>query len=762
MDVIFLQSPTTRIHGEKGKADFHPSSCSAASAACEFRFFNALSFYSDGNGINTRELIQCIHAGNYETLLESHGVALQEMANTFFCNHNERRIFLKSLERNLKRLTDIQINGYFPALDLDRAASMAESEEADQEDATQDSRPESATAKKKKKKKKKKQAQKEAEVAKSSEASVTPAPSFLGPEEEETEDPLVTALLGMGFTEDQISAAVKACGGTNRATADDLVTWILCGGENDNVGGNIDDQETTDNQQSFHDVAAEVNESTVVKAKVVDEAKFAEEAARQKEEAARQQEMAAKKLAAKREEQRRRNREWNNREQARQQEEAKAKMAQALAGPRPAPPAPGYAADYPSLQSIAPVGLQTGVPNNGLQAGFPPGMMTGLPVAQPSQQAPPMPVSTASFLPISNPMIHQAPPMPLNQALPNMPPHLMAGSGFPSLSQTMLHAQGVSEPTGPVMGGAYAFPPIGDDDRTVSSYGSNRGLSASSNSFVSSFPPPVAMPQYSVAPNAAVPPPGFRPPVAAPPRARPPANQQTFAPPPVETNPATRAFDSNNPLSPNMHGEIRATARSFVPSNFTPAAPPSASTNIPPMSSRFAESSSFPPPASMGSFEQNSAAFPSGLLSGTGGTSSLLSSSLPSSYDRVPSVTPVSEDSAHAASAGSSLGAVPIMEEAPVGIPLGVGTSDSQSRGATSLLGSAFANGPPVGGALSIWGGDQSNVPPLGGLQPFSSFGEGGNRERSRSGDGPSLGGKGTNWAAPGGSNPANAPGSIW
>ena len=188
--------------------------------------------------------MQYVQNGTYEKVLESHGVALQEMANAFFCNHSERRQFMKTLERVLRRLVDVEKNGYSPP-DLHRSNSASTDNQEDNGDgphaaSSPSNDRESAAAKKKKKKKKKKQAQKEAaaaaaaaEAAKSSAPSAQSSISSLGKvieEHQAPEDPLVTALLGMGFTQDQISAAVKACGGTNRATADDLVTWILTDG----------------------------------------------------------------------------------------------------------------------------------------------------------------------------------------------------------------------------------------------------------------------------------------------------------------------------------------------------------------------------------------------------------------------------------------------------------------------------------------------------------------------------------------------------
>ncbi|GAX23344.1 hypothetical protein FisN_27Lh122 [Fistulifera solaris] len=41
------------------------------------------------------------------------------------------------------------------------------------------------------------------------------------------EDPVVTALLGMGFQQEDVKAAINACGGHSRATVDNAVAWIF-------------------------------------------------------------------------------------------------------------------------------------------------------------------------------------------------------------------------------------------------------------------------------------------------------------------------------------------------------------------------------------------------------------------------------------------------------------------------------------------------------------------------------------------------------
>jgi hypothetical protein len=663
-------------------------------------------------------------------------VALQEMANTFFGNHKERRVFLKTLERVRYRLADVEKNGYSPPDPLlERANSFAESEESSsisqqlqEEEAVPEDRAESTAARKRKKKKKKKQAQKEAvvaapEVEKSNTAGVAQGQSSMDPEiKQEEEDPLVTALMNMGFLKDQISAAVKACGGTNRATADDLVTWIL-GQDADGFEGTVGEANNDEPAETQQFEEFEVNESTVVKTMVVDDDKMVEEAARQQEE-------AALKLAAQREEKRRRNREWNNREQARQQEKVKAKIAQSMAKPPPAAAPPGYSGAYPSLLAANP--LETGIPN-GLKlapiavAGV--GLQTGLPL--------PIPVSQPAN---SNP-IAQPTSILVNPAHAQAPHGLITGAEFPALSQSAFPRPAAAAPqlmvahaySAPPVASSYGFPPIGDDDRTVSSFGSNRGQSVSSNSYVSSVAPKVA-------------PPGFRAPQVVPTAKVPAAQQSKLFPAAEEESVASSFAEETNPM-----GEIRATAKAFIPRKFSPV-PPSvpAGTSMPQLSNNFIES--FPP---LGS--QMGTSVPGGLLQP--GARGPPPPPLSGAHDRMTSGTPLSEDLLLPPSATSSLTGAPSLEEPTFGIPLGFGNTAQQASvgNTSSLLTSAFTNGPPIGGS-SLWGDTQS-VPSFGGLLPGYSFGDGNDREKS--GGLPNNAGlQGANWGA---SNlPTGGPGSIW
>lgn len=142
-------------------------------------------------------------------------------------------------------------------------------------------------------------------------------------EDEDLTDPVAVALLGMGFTDDQIKSAARALGGFERATADDMVVWIL--GEGDTAESGKAPDTAHENQAAAQSKAPKkVVPRAIVGQKSL--ASHAEEVARK-----RQEELAAAKRAAeKREEQRRIRREWNEREQARQMQEKNAKIAEAM------------------------------------------------------------------------------------------------------------------------------------------------------------------------------------------------------------------------------------------------------------------------------------------------------------------------------------------------------------------------------------------------------------------------------------------------
>ena len=628
---------------------------------------------SDGLGLTPRELVQCVQGGNYEEIIETHGLALQEMTNAFFNHHQERRIFMMKLDRVHHRLSMVEKNGYTPLPKI-KSDSVIDSE-LQTEDAALN-RPETSSSRtKKKKKKKKKNSNKVEESKMAPNAGESPTTSLAANlntiESKNGNDPLVTALLGMGFNKEQITAAVEACGGTHRATADDLVTWILGQGENDESPKESENTPETREKMQKQTFETKKPRSEHTKESV-------EHNSRQLQlNTARQKEETARRLAAKREEARRRNREWNNREQARQEKEAQAKVAQKL-----------YSTSRPAIPvRISPPGLalQQSKHNgsahmvNGINSLHTPGnTITGMkPSTRHSQSGnkwgvPPVATQSQS---LSRPTIQST-----------MTSH---AAGSPTQTQSTTNEL----QTLPV---SSFIASNNDDDRTVSSLGSSRCVSVSSKEFV---------PQAS---NPSNPPPGFTTniiqPIGVP--VRPPVATVQEHPSPVQI------------LEKPRGGEIRATAKEFVPSFTLPD------------NGNSAESLPNAISASNRSSLQNGQPYEVGLslgvLSRQGGSTvsqnPLLSSSLPDSLRN--SVDNAS--SLETNEPGTSLIVGSKAEEQAIAIPFGLGLDSSNNEssgiGGSRLL-NTISNNQSIGSS-SIWG-DGQRIPVLDTNLQSSFFGDG-------------------------------------
>jgi ankyrin repeat protein len=643
---------------------------------------------SDGRGITPGELVQYVQSGDYEKDIETHGLALQEMTNSFFNHHQERRVFLRKLERVYQRLSDVEKNGYTP-ISKGSTNSIIESEITNEDESLNPSEISSSKNKKKKKKKKKqsgKEAESRTEASNTADQKHAASAHSDSTEVKEKEDPLVTALLGMGFIESQILAAVKACGGTHRATADDLVMWIL---------GQGGDEESAP-EASSADIEEQSQESDNNDRHQREDSPGPDEIA-QREEAARQQEETTRRLAAKREEKRRRNREWNNREQARQEQEAIAKVTQkAFSAPQSSVPVPFLGVP---LQSNAPRRMPNGMHPT---ASLPAHSISGI---KSSTRQPHMVLTTPEM--ISGGQWANAPVTMQSQsfASSSQPNNFTSAPTLATSHQPVLHASSY-------------FSSINDDDKTVSSFGSNRGMSISSKEFV------------PLVPHGSVPPPGFV------------SGQPMTVPlrPPVATVPE----DSSSVVysEDNQQGEIRATAKAFVPSNFGQNTMPKSASlqnEYIPSHGRGAPQTVFPP----GMLQQHET--PSGH-------SSLLGSGLPSSFDHTPSMTPASEDSA---APSTSFVNGPNAEEPPLSVPFGFSrgkSEESNDIGGSRLL-STMSKNSSVGSA-SIWGGNQ-NIPSLESTLQPSFFGDGNSNDVDNE--------KNNTWSIPGGNLPSGGgQGSIW
>eukprot|EP00980_Cylindrotheca_fusiformis_P007251 scaffold1525_cov142-Cylindrotheca_fusiformis.AAC.51 len=721
----------------------------------------------DGKGVNARELVQYITKEEHEKAIETHGIALQEMTSTFYSQHSERKSFLKNLEHVFKRLIDVENNGYSSPKDLNITMAEAESNGA------KESQTESASTRKRKKKKKKKQAQKAANSGSNPTDKKKAAPSQSPAQEKQEEiDPLVAALFGMGFSEEQVNAAVKACGGTSRATADDLVTWILGQDADGNVRDNANEESGSTSEHRRQAVVKETLEAPATSPIAIEEVKKAEAAAR--EEAA-----VARRLAAKREEQRRRNRAWNDREQIRQKEAAKARLKKASAVPTltPPPQLDLSTSAYPSLQSSISNEPSTGLQPR-IQAGAKNGQFASKVMPPPKSKAVLSTESAGSFSRSAN-AANKSNPSTLAQRLPLpqepvsgsrastglqpgihtganegqhtskvMPPMKavlpMQGTGAfdnpakpanrtnPSTSapesDSSVHRSLVPLPTDQTTtdtakspletrrpsstNGIYGLSSIGDDERTVSSLGSNRGLSVSSHSVVPSSTPS----QPSTVP---VPPPGFMPTTVT-------ASshvQSLYSFDKVDPSKASASDPAGFSPGHLQVGGIRATAKAFVPTSFNQ--PIADSGSIPPLSGPFASSepSIHAPPGptglepypTMGSFDMSQSLPPSLLATRIGGQTTMASGHLESN-------SPDSSSFVTSTTAAPGNG-----ESSLAGIPLGFGT-----RTPVSSLLSSISSDPPVG-ASSIWGSTQG-ASSFGGLTSLPSEDSDSRNGESRSG----------------------------
>lgn len=726
--------------------------------------------FSNGKGISARELADVMAKETEDRLLETHGLAIQE-ALSYFSSKSDRRKFRKILDRMVERLKSVEQHGYSPwSLESDSEESEEEQtklvetekweamveEENSPDDGDSEEREtleireseDSANSNNRSKKKKKKK-KKNGDGQRHPLSDKMPPSEATGGNEAQKDDPLVIALLGMGFTADQVSAAIKACGGVDRATADDLVVWILGEGSEDLAASPAasnstatPDTTSTASPSATPNVAATLqhmaNEALDSRAtipacppghsgqpqenEVAPEAKSRDKTTKVdtgKKEA--ETKTATDKLAAKREEKRRRNREWNNRAEARQKEEENAKVAQALAEANRAKQRAALEQQIQQRQI-----QMANIPSQPFSAQQPQSLHVGMAIPpgsgiMPLQQNP-YPSYTGGRGMTASPAGNYNMQMPLppgdsishRQGTPGVnsniiaayqpntipdydgnnlgcPPSLpgisqMASRWEPPRNHGALYGNDVSS--------QYASIP---DDSTVSSYGSGR-ISARST--------------YST--NI---PPGFRGTSAS--STLPPQAEESHSP----------TYD----VSGNLLGEMRATAREFVPSfggsrngssrsSSVPALRHASSLQGAPVSlsssarsnsetlglSRlhtYSDSDVTQAPASSGSSDihQNR------ILGGTNNFGTSLLASASSSYDRLATVTPSSEMSPVPPSAASSVTGVTHMEENQM--PMNFGNMETSTALRSSgvrdtippgLASSAFCG---TGSGASIWGG---------------------------------------------------------
>jgi len=264
---------------------------------------NAALTNREGKEVTALELAEVLLSGK-QSIIQSSGSAWNE-ANEY-C-YEDRARYHSFLRHAVERLSNVLRYGYTPLPSVAPREKQGEVQQLQQNRVPVGGTPTSSRNRKRKKKKKQQQQQQQQQ------RQTTPAPLSV---QEQQEDPMITALLGMGFTKEQIDSAAKACGGTARATADDLVQWIFAkeAGEETPTMQQPADQQPITQPEDPKPVPADIAAAKAERERL--------EAFRKAEEAR----LVQQRLLLKREEQRRRNREWNNREQARQLEEAQARV----------------------------------------------------------------------------------------------------------------------------------------------------------------------------------------------------------------------------------------------------------------------------------------------------------------------------------------------------------------------------------------------------------------------------------------------------
>jgi len=709
----FLETPCT----DAGWTPLHYATAGGAKSALELLMaekcnvkarsnpsltcFRTFTPYQSSNGLTARELAVVLQAGAVDDDLTSKAAILDEIVDKRIVNVTaaDKTSYMRILKAIEERLKEVEKNGYWPLPEDEEQIALI-FEETPSESTT------SAALKKKSKKKNKKKAK---------ETNPPPAPPAASPEPEvakgksssgdDLSDPVAVALLGMGFSEEQIKAAAKAFGGY--VGADDMVMWILSGGDTSST-----DQSDTNSQQnsqarskdSVSITSSTKSFTTKAQTKALTRAqKKVEEAARK-----HQEEIAnAQKAAAKREEQRRLRREWNEREQARQQEEKDAKLAKALERQRQAemekmmadipkgPPGPGG----------IPMSINIGGGGGGGKGGPPMTIVAG---GKKSSKKSNMGIPQAPT--VKAPKILARPSDASKGSAGNQPlftkPAASSKSssraskpGNPSTHQpTMILKKGAKPPpaTKGISASAPEFRPPGVSDGSISSAGS-----AGKQTF------PV---QKSVAKKVV--PPGFQP--AMPGK----ASDQPAATPYVE---------------PNHMGLIRATAREFVPS-FAPS--PMSEENVVPSMSAQSSGKQAPAPQPTASSNESASNAPAAAASLIEPMSSLLSKSSSPAPPTTLTQTVGVDPTVSAASSITGLSGTLSEEKPPTSRVGSIMTFESNTATGGGLQGSSILESISYGatadhhqsnGLGNIWGGAASNTnqtDTLGGLGgfDFSSF----------------------------------------
>ncbi|KAL3808493.1 LOW QUALITY PROTEIN: hypothetical protein ACHAXA_009818, partial [Cyclostephanos tholiformis] len=296
-------------------------------------------FTRQGSGITARELAIVLQSGAVDDEILSEADILDDVVENRIENVSSevKAAYMRTLQSLATRFTNVENNGYSPPIDnvrlRDNIITMTDNGAGGNETSPSEvSLSTIQTSREKKKQHQQTNTKSSVSIAIATSSQPESKSTHSPTDDDDLNDPVAVALLGMGFAGAQIKSAARALGGFERATADDMVMWILGGGENVDSESAADQDNIATKNSTKIDLGREAEKvDPAILGKTQKNA--AMRAKRDSEEAARkrlEEQAAAKRAAEKREEQRRIRREWNEREQARQELEKNARMVEAL------------------------------------------------------------------------------------------------------------------------------------------------------------------------------------------------------------------------------------------------------------------------------------------------------------------------------------------------------------------------------------------------------------------------------------------------
>lgn len=723
-----------------------------------------------GNGVTPRELAIVLQSGAVDDDLKSDAAILDDCVENRIeeVSSTDKATYMRILKSLEDRLASVEKNGYTPPpkkggmLTIGTGNKSSGTEVQDQQRTTTEATlSSSAGSKKSKKKKKKKEVPVQQTNAKTTAAQAPvailkppaskPAPPLAAEEvqEEDLSDPVAVALLGMGFTEDQIKSAARALGGFERATADDMVMWILGGGEivsstprQSNAAVVEQDKPSSNPVVAAASMTPSGDSAVLTKA----QKKAAAKAKRETEDAARklqEEQAAAQRAAAKKEEQRRIRRQWNEREQARHEQEKNAKIAEQMERRR--------RADMEKKMMMPPgVGgppMSVQIPGGGRPGG--PGGMT-INLGGPKMPPPPTKAKGSNMGIPQAPTVRGAPKILARPSAAGIPPKPSMGGQVGSQSLFTGGARKPGSPPRSINTNAKPFKPAGHQPVAILS---KSGVGAQRSS---------AAPRHPHAPQAA--------------EYHPSTGYTTGS----QMSTSSAGSASSSYIEANPTGNIRATAREFVPTflpkptanEFVPSSKPAVVSSMSAQPTTGVPAPVSPlPPTQTTSNDNNSAdelVVPmASLLSSFGVDTNVLpstvgnkgqDSNIPSAASSITGLSglqPTGEDNL-TSRVGSAL-----TFESNLGGGAAGGLQTSSILESIQYGGDQNTGSSTLGSGIGLWGGgattsNANQTTSLAGLN-FSSFMGSGDATNTNNSNG-------NNNAAPGRGNTwgANTGGSIW